>query len=279
MEDQTEKQSPQGEKSQKKQESTPETNYSILTNPEQRKILKEKVKQLAIQAKDANMVIFLDKSTRPIAHFFEKIYPTLNPDTQLPEIRFINLGTEKLFPLVKWGQQHGVQPPMVAEKLLTPDSIGEIFGVENIDSLRKLLTTDKPSEPESKRIIVDDVMHTGRSMRIALKLASLLDNKNNYQGFFVLETDQEKAPFMRKELPFMPWGGITGVEDPVQQERDPFSQFGFENKRSFISARPRNQESIQKNRDLRKDLDFLAEEIKAEQSPSTQKLNLDKATL
>jgi hypothetical protein len=59
----------------------------------------------------------------------------------------------------------------------------------------------------------------------------------------------------------MPWRGITGVEDPTQEERDPFSQFGYENKKSFISAGTDNPEALRKSLLLRKDLDQLAKEI------------------
>lgn len=266
MEDSTERQILAQNGLQRKQEENLEIRYRILTNPEQRKILKERVIELAKQAKDVGMILFMDKSARPIAHLFKRVFPIFNPDTQPPDIKFLNIGIEKFSPIVKWGEGQKIKPPIVIEQVLTQDSITQIYGKKNIEYLEKLLKGNGSKiKSEQKRIIVDDLLHSGRSLRIALKMASLLGKEHNYKGFSFLETDQEKEPFIGKGgLPFMPWKGITGVEDPVQEERDPFSQFGHEDKRSFVSAGIKNQELLQKNTVLRRDLDLLAKEIKSE---------------
>lgn len=37
-------------------------------------------------------IFFLDKSARPVAYMFRKLFPVYYPDTKIPEVRFINIG-------------------------------------------------------------------------------------------------------------------------------------------------------------------------------------------
>jgi hypothetical protein len=208
---------------------------STFFNPEQAAVIRRRIKELVEKAKNYDTVIFLDKAARPLVSAFTQEWKNSNKDLELPHRKFLNLGTEKLRVMYHWGLDN--LPPLkagekyVIEEMITRENIADIFGAENIETVNKILGDAQ------NVLIVDDLSHSGRSIRIAKSILSAVRPEMTIDAFLLLDDDKDKKPFLNKNnLPFLPWRSFTGVQDPTQEEKDPFSQFGNENKRSFSAA-------------------------------------------
>lgn len=69
--------------------------YKILKEPRVREYFKRMTLKLVSQTQDIDTMFFLDRSARPIAHLYRRVFAALHPDRQKPEIRYLNIGKEK----------------------------------------------------------------------------------------------------------------------------------------------------------------------------------------
>lgn len=199
-------------------------------------------------------LFFLDKSARPLSTAFLEEWKQQFGDTPHPQVRFLNIGTEKLPVIVRWAKQNLPDPgeggKYSIEEAVTAESLTAVFGEENVETIQTVLGN------AGSILIVDDLSHSGRSMRLAEAVIHAAKTGVKTTPFFILESPEDKAEFTEKNLPFLPWRGATGVEDPLQSERDPYSQFGNENKKAFI-VKPLSQEKTElrsKSRKFRQEL-------------------------
>lgn len=102
---------------------------------------------------DADMVIFLDKTARPLAHFYRKLFPVIHPDKPISKIKFLNIGSEKMGDLYSyaWEDDHEKQDDSqdrrwklpeidpVISAIHTQNDLNDLFGKENVDQLVKVL--------------------------------------------------------------------------------------------------------------------------------------------
>lgn len=78
----------------KKSKETIGVHYEILLDPEMRKNLLERMDQFIknILKTDVQIIVFLDKSARPLSWLFQKRFQKLFPEKEMPKIHFINIG-------------------------------------------------------------------------------------------------------------------------------------------------------------------------------------------
>lgn len=93
-----------------------------------------------VTAKQADTLLFLDKSGRPAAYFFLKLWHDLHPLRQLPRIRFLNVGRE-----------------------LYPQDVDSEEVIQEIAARYRELS-------ETRLIIVDEYVDRGNSLRLAKQL-------------------------------------------------------------------------------------------------------------
>ncbi len=141
--------------------------YWILGDPQQREVMKRRSIVMVRAAEDAGTVIFLDKTARPLGYLFRLVFPTVYPDKKIPEVKFINLGTEKMTPVIGIGWHEATQQAEVSgqrgklpgfmdilPRIQTKADLEAIYGQENIEALARILRGNKSPE---KRLIVDEV--------------------------------------------------------------------------------------------------------------------------
>lgn len=97
-------------------EKSPAFNFEMLTDPEQRRLLGEATEELidhvvAVETQEVaatvprdttkrppptkRVVVFLDKSARPLSTLFREMWKMKRPDERVPQILFMNIGQEK----------------------------------------------------------------------------------------------------------------------------------------------------------------------------------------
>lgn len=91
-------------------------------------------------------IFFLDKSARPLAYIFRKLFPVYYPDTKMPEIRFINIGGSGSRLYDKDSR------PFTGD----PEIIRRIYG-SHINM-------------EGRIAIIDEYQHTGQASRHAMEV-------------------------------------------------------------------------------------------------------------
>lgn len=197
--------------------------YKFLTKESQRETVKRRSLDLVAFARGKAMVIFLDKTARPFSQLFISLYRFTNPGEPLPAIRFINIGSEKGWPIVfylkrKLGINYSGRLRENLE-IFNQDGIVKLFGQEKIDYLHRLLLTDRSGE---ERLVVDDLIYSGTTRSIALRILSGVDKRNNYLFFAFLKSDSDLDPFCdHGRVPFLPWHSSstlvadTGIENDL----------------------------------------------------------------
>lgn len=224
-----------------------------LIKEPQREVIKRRVKDMVDSAKDHDTILFLDKSARPLSTAFLTEWRIQHPDEEPPNIRFLNIGIEKIPVIVKWAEKHIPKKDgekYIIESIISEETLSDVFGSENVNTLKHVIADAKDL------MIVDDLSHSGRSMRLAEAVVKSIKPNVEIDPFFLLNTDDDKKTFTEKTLPFLPWKGATGVEDPSQDEPDPYSQFGNENKKGFL-VKPLSPEKVElrkKSRNIRQEL-------------------------
>lgn len=207
--------------------------YKILDKPWVRDYFKEMTLKLIRDTEGFDSLFFLDRSARPIAHLYRRVFSALYPDRKRPEIRYLNIGAEKQR-LKESGE--GKKIPR------TRDEFVEKFGAENIEELEHFL---KASQGQ-KRIIVDDLFSTGSTATLARNIVHELDSGHEY-GFSIFDRE--------KELYIMPWSGYdTFVQNRNSDFNDP----------SFLTKRDPNPKRREEGMQLRAELEKLAGEIATE---------------
>ena len=93
-------------------------------------------------------IFFLDKSARPLAYMFRKLFPLYCPDSEIPEIRFINIG----------GSGSKLYDAKARPFTGNPEAIKRIYG-SHINQ-------------EGNIVIIDEYSHTGKALREATEVFS-----------------------------------------------------------------------------------------------------------
>lgn len=244
--------------------------YEILDNSEQRAVLKRRGIDMVRDSIDADMVVFLDKSARPLAHLYRKLFPVVFPDRLMPKIKFLNIGTEKMGPLysVAWdrvneGQNMRKGLPKVDSvipTIHTQDDLASLYGKANVDLLEKILEVG--DEPQ-KRLIIEDVENTGRTIKLAETVIAVVDPKSYYAHFTFLDSPEDKLAFKipdsfgRTNRAALPWHGDTGFVEEIDPE---YNDFNIDS--SFVTRRADSNTGRNYSLEVRRELEILVDEIK-----------------
>lgn len=182
--------------------------YKFLTKESQRETIKRRALDLVREAHGKDMVVFLDKSARPLSQMLITLYPYVYPGEVRPAVRFVNVGSEKSWPIIchlkrKLGHNYSGRLRENLGALKSQSEFIELFGQENTDYLRKLLQTEQAG---GQRLVVDDLIDSGTTRAVALAILSVADRWNHYHFFPFLESDCDRSPFCdRGRVPFLPW--------------------------------------------------------------------------
>lgn len=251
--------------------------YAILTNPEQREVIKRRGIDMINDSIEADMVIFLDKSARPLSYLYRKLFPVIKPDKPMPKIKFLNIGSEKVTHLQSYapdepprktetGSRLGVwtapQVNPVLDDIHTIEDLNYFFGEENVDQLIRVLEVeDKPK----KRLIIDDVEVSGETKAVAEKIIAAADRKNGSYAFFTfLKTPEDKEAFKVPDSmgvtnsAALPWHGDDGLVEDIAKD----DYYLFEVDPYFITRRTSNSSGRDYSLQVRKELGMLVDEIK-----------------
>jgi len=230
---------------------------------------------------EADMVIFLDRSARPLAHLYRKLFPVIQPNKPMPTIKFLNIGSEKITHLQSYSSEeelgNGIEGDKRSSKWTAPqlepvlsdintrDDLNYFFGQENVDQLIKVLEVD---DKPKKRLIIDEVEVSGRTRAIAEKVITAADRQNGYHAFFTfLEEPEDREKFKVPDSlrvtnnAALPWHGDDGLvedmaddDDYYLSEADPY----------FLTRRASDNSGRDYSLRVRKELEMLVNEIKDE---------------
>lgn len=187
--------------------------YEVITNPEQREIIKRRAIEMVEAAKDCEMVIFLDKTARPLSTLFRDLWPVIYPEKPMPALRFVNIGREKRRALEDFAER---LPHLETDLLKLFNSKGdleEIYGTENIAELEKVIS----SQRSGKRLIVDEIEGSGLTAMLAKKILQMIDPNSHYSSFALLESDKDIKSFtLGEDPPVVPWDNYYSlVSEPL----------------------------------------------------------------
>lgn len=191
-------------------ESGPPPTYKILSNPNQREVIKRRAIDLAHSARSAQTVIFLDRSARPLAHLMRQVFPIVYPDAELPKIKFLNIGSEKKEPKEIESAISHIAANDDLSPLKTLDDLKTIYGAENIDDLQKVL---KSSDKPENRLVVDEVVFSKGTKTLTERILGIADPANTYSFFPFLDSPEDERPFRtgvgHTSVPWVPWSGAS----------------------------------------------------------------------
>ena len=242
----------------------PNFHYELLCSRSQREVVKQRALDLAIASHGKSMVIFLDKTARPLYQLLRVSYPIIYPKESLPTIRFANIGTEKGWSIRSHlkkvlGESYGGDLVENLEEIRDINDLLCIFNRENVDYLVK---TFKPSKAGEKRLIVDDLIDSGATKAIAIRILSCVDPQSRYKFFEFLKSDKDRKPFCSGTIaPFFPWHSTyTLVHDQTVD--------GLLDENSFKVQPERDTWRVERSRLVRDELRQLCEELKSEHHPA-----------
>lgn len=186
---------------------TPDFTYQCIVDPTQREVLMRRGLDLVRYAhdKDIDMMIFLDKTARPLHQFMITLWPEIFPGQKHPAVKFVNLGTEKTELLRKFHYEilH-VTPKVYSPSLNLHDQkeLPAIYGLESINRLKAVLHSPTPQ----RRLVVDEISVSGRTIDLANTIFTLIDPKHSYKYFIFIDSFC-RLPFGGNswQAAFVPW--------------------------------------------------------------------------
>lgn len=243
-------------------------------------------------------VIYLDKSARPVEWLVRGLYPVLVTPTQdsegneqippMPHSRFLNIDKEDWLRRMGVSQQHLEDAPdsMVDFSKIDPDLITRLrslFSTEQLTEETRDLAWELPTVLDGRHVmIVDEVMSSGQTLKIAQKLLSLAIPEATFSGQYWMIPERRylnpgsTTDFAMKRVPAW-YSNVResgrGVSDKsaVWPERaaaldykvSELSRLG----RDFLSTPPHNPVTFERITDplatkIRADITYLRDDIK-----------------
>lgn len=230
-------------------ETNQERRFEILENEAAREVIKQRMLHFteAVHDKGIDTLVFLDKSARPFSWMFRKLWKGLYPERQLPEVKFVNIGTGdgihhgnrfKEDPV----DAHGGIPDAALQRMFDDEWLGgdELSGelkeiaLQETDLIEQMRATFSKRFDGKDVLVVDEYVLGGTTLLQAHLLfdASFPEAKSvQSTGLFiqdVVNKEQEKHPVIARaeELhddqevfitDLVPWtqkDGFTGVFEP-----------------------------------------------------------------
>ena len=183
--------------------------YTFFQSHDQRSTLIRRTDDLISMVPDVSVLIFLDKSARPLSSLL-RARMKANQSTGMPPVRFLNIGSEKLEVLFNYAKQIGLNVPLNDPDRLVAlirdiETLREIYGDENVEMLQRILHHD--GDRNKKRLVVEDTTDSGSTLKLTKRLFEIVDPSNSYEYFIFLESDSDKLPFRisRNSAAFFPW--------------------------------------------------------------------------
>ncbi|MFA5936987.1 MAG: hypothetical protein WC822_03870 [Candidatus Paceibacterota bacterium] len=219
--------------------------FRILNDPEQRKLLAERVMELVDQIYNDNIknIIYLDKSARPISTLFSDLWRKKYPNKEMPLVNFINIGTETGHLFEK---KYNTHPGYIGDEdydrflnSLSKEKIFEIFGEDAIKEIINKYSYLKLAKDGSVVQLIEEYTNTGESISLAKKILETAfpklrftkstlqeQNQTRYAGdeslrLFETWADPNDKSYFKGTVYSPPWRheksekdyGITGVVD------------------------------------------------------------------
>lgn len=176
--------------------------YKVITNPEQREIIKRRAIEMVEAANGCETVIFLDKTARPLSTLFCDLWSTIYPEKSMPVVRFANIGREKRQVLEDFNQRRDLFKHDLLKLFNSKSDLERIYGEGNIAELEAIIASGKAG----KRLIVDEIEGSGLTMMIAKKILQTIDPQGGYSSFIFLESDKDIESFtLGEDPPIVPW--------------------------------------------------------------------------
>lgn len=175
---------PEGEK----KEDQP-VHFEIIIDPEMRQQLRDRTQELVdlVQKDQDDVVIFLDKSARPISWIFKEVWRSTCPDLPLPIIRFVNIGSNSRVRRADTTEKEAQASGDLAQEL------SGIFG-DQFDG--------------KSLMIVDELHYSGRSLRHAQDaFRNAFPAVSGVHGMWMFKAEEHS------HLPWMTIPGATDVMD------------------------------------------------------------------
>lgn len=239
----------------------PKLRYEFLKSKTQKEVIKRRALDLATAAHGKSMIVFLDKTARPLYQLLRSSFSLVYPGEVLPRIRFVNIGSEKNNKIrsyiheVQRGKYFGKLTDNLVE-IKDKDDFVKIFGQENIDYLVDVF---KPSKAGERRLIVDDLIDSGATRAISMMILSIIDPQSLYYYFPFLESDRDRRSFcdFGGTAPSFPWHStFTLVHDQTINNMLDENSFKVQRERDFWK--------VEKSRVVRHELRQLCDELKSE---------------
>lgn len=183
--------------------------FKILTDPEMRQKLADRVFNLVEQVKEKNItnLVFLDKSARPLVTLFSSLWKKLSPNAPKPKISFINVGKEIL------GEERVDFGSMSTQEYEWP------IKQQALDEIAKKYQHLSSAAGNERILIVEEYTHSGKSMRKAIEIFSSIFPEVEFEGFSVSD-NEENVIFEGGEVPWSEdeqsgdyGSSLTGVSD------------------------------------------------------------------
>lgn len=219
--------------------------YEVLNNPEQRRILYERVKELVevVEKHKYKGLVFLDQSARPIAQLYRLVKHKIYPESRInPAVSFIQVGRETTWNVADWYihnidedieqetkesyKRYGIKvgdeewPHLIrsqargyAEDDVTdnPTRFLKAVGSEAIEDIRKQQLNLQKMAVGSRILIVDEFSISGTSLQAA-KL--LLEAAFPDLDFDIVAFSNERMPYaMSKDKYGMEPDPLFYIED------------------------------------------------------------------
>jgi hypothetical protein len=215
------------------------TDRSFLPEAEARAELMERASKIVndIHDKGFDLVVFLDKTARPLSWIVRKLWRAYYPDEALPAIKFLNIGSPE--PGKGISEHLPVPTPvglsemarLATEGWVSTDSLRRDIkknaaeGRQDVADLERQLMlyldgddefADKVSIPEAfdaeaRHIaVIDDFVFSGRALTYAMSLMTTRNEEAMVEGIAFFTSggglDREKIPWLHEKQ-------ITGVRD------------------------------------------------------------------
>ena len=254
--------------------------YKVLESPELRREYVNLTERLIADSleQDADTVIFLDKSARPVSWLMRSLWPTLgfkdfdeNGEPiieKMPEMKFLNIDREGWEPMM--GRSEGKDGAGITLEYVPSDTIDSLTGLytDRMVGRDEYISGDEPTFLDDKNVlIVDEVRVSGDTLAVAEALVGkAFKNAKSIKG----QHWMNPGTVIDKRS-----GGLINADLPVWYSDDsPHGRLvaDINNRKSRASMSPRQQRGSQflstrfdemdkKGVQLRKEMKQLGKEV------------------
>lgn len=145
----------------------------------------ERTRAMVEAGQNADLVIFLDNGARMLGGLFNKAFSHAYPDKVKPDLKFLNIGREKILRFFTHGNSSSTTEDFqteLEESIPDENSLMCTYGFEAVEQLRDVMCQGNRKRTE-RILVVDDIVHQGKTRILATQILKIFYPQSQVEYF------------------------------------------------------------------------------------------------